>query len=89
MGHESGDRAPKPGWGAGRLVFRRPEARNSEIAKANIIHSEQESLDLDQTLAAAVMRRRALTIGEREQQLGQLAALEAEFAPSPETQPGA
>ena len=67
-----------PEWGYGRQVLRRPEARGSEVAKANVIHTPEESRGLSRILAASVRRRRALSDVRRQQQLDELAELEAQ-----------
>jgi hypothetical protein len=72
-----------PYWGDGRMVFRRPEVRNSELEKSYIVHTAQELALIVQTLAATVMRRRALPPEELEAQLERLAAMEAEQQATP------
>ncbi len=65
---------PSPYWGDGRLVYRRPESRNSEIAARNIIFSDEESAELSQALARGVTSRRARSAAERNADMGRLAA---------------
>jgi len=65
---------PSPYWGDGRLVYRRPESRNSEIAARNIISSDKESAQLTQALAHRVMSRRARSAAERSADIGKLVA---------------
>jgi hypothetical protein len=62
-------------WGDGRLVLRRPEARNSAVAKCYIPQTAQEAEELARTLEATVSRRRALSEKQRAEQLTDLAAL--------------
>lgn len=68
---------PADDWRDGRLVLRRPEARNSAIAKCYIEQTPEEAEELTQILAKSVRRRRKLTRQERADQLDQLAALAA------------
>jgi hypothetical protein len=70
--------AENPTWGYGRQVLRRPEARSSEVAKANVIHTAEESRGLSMILAASIRRRRALSDERLEQQLDYLAVREAQ-----------
>lgn len=72
-----------PYWGDGRMVFRRPEVRNSTLEKSHIIHTAQEATRIAQTLAATVMHRRALPPEELEAQRERLVAMEAEQQATP------
>lgn len=64
-------------WRDGRLVVRRPEAKQSDVAKCCVPQTAVESEELALTLAASVDRRRGLSRRDRAQQLADLAALEA------------
>lgn len=64
-------------WRDGRLVIRRPEARNSVMARCYIEQTPEEARILATTLAETVKRRRGLSDEERASQLDQLAALAA------------
>ena len=77
MGDEEDSDSSNPSWGYGRQVLRRPEARSSEVAKANVIRTAEESRGLSRILADSVRRRRELPENRRQQQLDELAELEA------------
>ncbi|MFC0108762.1 hypothetical protein [Kibdelosporangium aridum] len=69
-------------WRDGRIVLRRPEARNSAIAKCYIEQTPEQAETLKQVLTESVERRRNLSEQDRAAQLEQLAALAAKVDPS-------
>lgn len=70
-----------PAWGDGRAVIRRPEARDSEVAKAFVVRTEGESRALSATLFASVARRKARSPEQVRLELRELAALAVGFSP--------
>ncbi len=62
-------------WWDGRAVVRSPLARDSDVMKANVIHTAADAAALSRTLVASVLRRRALPDAEKQRQLNELAAL--------------
>ncbi|QQQ77800.1 hypothetical protein IOD16_04690 [Saccharothrix sp. 6-C] len=71
---------PDPKRNHGRLVVVRPETPNSELAKRNVIHTDEERDSLAEAVEAAVKRERALT---PEQKMARIAALKALDAATP------
>jgi hypothetical protein len=73
MSRDAGADDRNPAWGDGRAVVRRPEARDSDVAKANVIRTAADAAALSRTLVASVRRRRAMTDDKMQAQLDELA----------------
>lgn len=71
-------------WDDGRIVFRRPEVRNSNLQRSYIVHTEAESMHIAKNLAATVERRRAQLLKTLEKQLHEPTTLEPEVISSDE-----
>jgi hypothetical protein len=64
-------------WRNGRLVLRRPEARNSAVAKCYIAQTPAEAQAFADTLVTAVEERRQMPPERRAAELDEVAALAA------------
>ena len=64
-------------WRDGRLVLRRPEARNSAIAKCYVDQTPEQAVELAKILAETVTRRRRMPKAKRAAELHELANLAA------------
>ncbi|GAB3869121.1 hypothetical protein ACFQ1S_08810 [Kibdelosporangium lantanae] len=65
---------PKDDWRNGRLVLRRPEARNSAVAKCYINQTPERAEEFAELLTTAVTERRRMPARKRAEELDEMAA---------------
>lgn len=56
-------------WMNGRLVFRRPESRPSNVSKRCIIESNQDRGDLTRAYITSTLARHSLTLKDIEEEI--------------------